>query len=63
MTIRFFPPTTDRYDAMIDEAIATCNGDLSGAMHALVLANEFLEKELEKARLCNSNEASFLGSN
>ena len=34
----------DGYDAAVDEAIATCNGDLRGALKALIIANEFLER-------------------
>ena len=34
-------------DAAIDEVIATCNGDLRGAIRALLLVNEHLETELQ----------------
>jgi hypothetical protein len=34
-------------DAAIDEVIATCNGDLRGAIKALLLVNEHLETELQ----------------
>jgi hypothetical protein len=30
MTIHFLPPKTDPYDAAVQDAIATCNGDLRG---------------------------------
>ena len=30
MTIHFLPPKTDLYDAAVEDAIATCNGDLRG---------------------------------
>ena len=33
-------------DAAIDEIIASCNGDLRGAVRALLLVNEHLEAEL-----------------
>jgi hypothetical protein len=33
-------------DAAIDEIVATCNGDLRGALRALLLVNEHLEAEL-----------------
>jgi len=46
MTIHFLPPKLDRYDAAIEDAIATCNGDLHGALRALMLVNEQLEAEL-----------------
>jgi hypothetical protein len=33
-------------ETVIDEIIATCNGDLRGAVKALLLVNEQLESEL-----------------
>jgi hypothetical protein len=45
-----FEPATqteiDRYDRAVDGAIATCGGDLRGAIKALIIANEYLEREL-----------------
>jgi hypothetical protein len=38
----------DRYDRAVDSAIATCGGDLRGALKALIIANEFLEEELRR---------------
>ena len=49
MTLHFLPPATDPYDAAVEDAIATCNGDVRGALKALIIANEFLERDLEKA--------------
>lgn len=47
-----FRPATqhdiDRYDRAVDGAIATCGGDLRGALKALIIANEFLEEELRQ---------------
>jgi hypothetical protein len=54
MTLHFFPPVLDAYDA-----IATCNGDLRGALKALIIANEFLERDLQKA-LASSAAPSIL---
>jgi hypothetical protein len=48
MTLHFLPPVLDAYDAAVDDAIATCNGDIRGALKALIIANEFLERDLEK---------------
>ncbi|WP_424631609.1 hypothetical protein [Bradyrhizobium sp. SYSU BS000235] len=39
----------DRYDRAVDSAIATCGGDLRGAIKALIIANEYLERELGSA--------------
>lgn len=47
-----FRPATrhdiDRYDRAVDSAIATCGGDLRGALKALIIANEYLEEELRQ---------------
>lgn len=47
-----FAPATqkdiERYDRAVDSAIATCGGDLRGALKALIIANEFLEEELRQ---------------
>ena len=49
MTLHFLPPAIDPYEAAVEDAIATCNGDLRGALKALIIANEFLERDLERA--------------
>jgi hypothetical protein len=46
MTIHFLPPELDRHDVAVEDAIATCNGDLRGAVKALLILNEHLEAEL-----------------
>lgn len=38
----------ERYERAVDSAIATCGGDLRGALKALIIANEFLEEELRR---------------
>jgi len=47
-----FTPATqtdiDRYDRAVESAIATCGGDLRGALKALIIANEYLEEELRQ---------------
>jgi hypothetical protein len=30
MSLHFFPPASDEYDTAVEDAIATCNGDLRG---------------------------------
>ena len=40
----------DQLDAAADQAIAVCRGDAREAVKALVVANHFLETELEKLR-------------
>jgi len=38
----------ERPDAVIDEIVASCNGDMRGAVKALLLVNEQLELELNR---------------
>jgi hypothetical protein len=38
---------SERLDAAADLAIAECGGDLRSTIRALILANEFLEYELQ----------------
>jgi hypothetical protein len=58
MTLHFFPPALAAYDAAVDDAIAACNGDLRGALKALIIANEFLEKDLEKALVFSAAQSA-----
>ncbi len=39
--------TADR-DGCVDAIVATCDGDLRGALRALLLVNEQLERELRR---------------
>ena len=38
---------SDRLDLAADQAIAACDGDMRSAIRALILANEYLEYELQ----------------
>jgi hypothetical protein len=38
----------DRLEAATDQAIATCGGDARDAVKALIVANEFLEAQVEE---------------
>lgn len=40
--------TPDLIETDIDEIVSTCNGDLRGAVRALLLVNEQLEAELQQ---------------
>jgi hypothetical protein len=42
-------PDWDAYEAAVDDAIATCDGDLRGALKALIIVNEYLERDLNAA--------------
>jgi hypothetical protein len=39
---------SDRSEAAIEEIVARCNGDVHGALKALLLVNEQLEAELQQ---------------
>nr|WP_271617736.1 hypothetical protein [Bradyrhizobium sp. CCBAU 51745] len=38
----------DQYELAIDQIVAACDGDVRGALRALMLANEQLEQRLER---------------
>jgi hypothetical protein len=38
----------DYHEAAVDEIIASCNGDMRGAVRALMLVNEQLEQEVQQ---------------
>jgi hypothetical protein len=48
-------PTPTRLEAAADQAIAACGGDAREAVKALIVANHFLESELEKLRAAVSS--------
>jgi hypothetical protein len=41
-------PDTDRYEQACDQAIAMCDGNLRSTIKALIMANEYLETELQE---------------
>jgi hypothetical protein len=55
---------TDRIEAQMDEIINTCDGDLRGALKALLLVNELLEFKLQQlqARSARDEKAERLMS-
>ena len=40
----------DRFEAATEQAIAACGGDARDAVKALIVANEFLEAQVEELR-------------
>lgn len=46
--------TADQDDA-IDQIVAICNGDIRGALKALILVNEQLEAELQQLHAAYAN--------
>ncbi len=45
-------------DKAIDEIVATCNGDIRGALKALMLINEQLEAELQQLHAAVVHDAA-----
>ena len=41
-------PDNSRYEQACDQAIAMCDGNLRSTIKALIMANEYLEVELEE---------------
>ena len=41
-------PTAALVEAEVDEAIATCGGDVRAALRATLIANAYLEAEIER---------------
>ncbi len=48
--------TNDHYEQACDQAIAMCGGNLRGAIKALIMANEYLEAELQELQAAFANE-------
>jgi hypothetical protein len=42
------PPDIDHYEQACDQAIAMCDGNLRSTIKALIMANEYLETELQE---------------
>ena len=49
MSTYLLPSNWDAYEASVDDAIASCEGDLRGALTALIIVNEYLERDLMEA--------------
>jgi regulator of replication initiation timing len=47
----------DQLEAAVDQALAACAGDAREVIKALIVANHFLEAELEKLRAATSTGA------
>ena len=48
MSELFVPPEISRYEQACDQAIAMCDGNLRSTIKALIMANEYLETELQE---------------
>jgi hypothetical protein len=54
--------TNDHYEQACDQAIAMCGGNLRGAIKALIMANEYLEHELEELQALSSGGLTRTGT-
>ena len=50
------PSQTSRYEQACDDAIAMCDGNLRSTIKALIMANEYLESELQGLRAARSSD-------
>jgi len=51
----FAKPQDDRYEIALDDVIAQCGGDTRGALMALLVANEYLETQLNDLQTAIEN--------
>jgi hypothetical protein len=49
------PSDNSRYEQACDQAIAMCDGNLRSTIKALIMANEYLEAELQDLRAASSS--------
>jgi hypothetical protein len=47
----FLPSDANRYEQACDQAIAMCDGNLRSTIKALIMANEYLEIELQELQV------------
>lgn len=60
----FAKPCSDRYENALDDVIAQCGGDTRGALMALLVANEYLEVQLNSLHAAiESGEVPFRADN
>ena len=50
------PSDVSRYEQACDEAIAMCDGNLRSTIKALIMANEYLESELQELEAAGSSD-------
>jgi hypothetical protein len=48
----------NRYEQACDQAIAMCDGNLRSTIKALIMANEYLETELQELQMAVSNDGA-----
>jgi len=47
-----------RYEQACDQAIAMCDGNMRSTIKALIMANEYLENELQELQMAASNASA-----
>jgi hypothetical protein len=52
------PSDPNRYEQACDQAIAMCDGNLRSTIKALIMANEYLESELQELQAAISNDCA-----
>ena len=55
MIVNIVPSCLNGYNSAVEEAIAACDGNVFGALKVLIVANEFLERDLRRLLACNSD--------
>ena len=51
-------PETSRYEQACDQAIAMCDGNMRSTIKALIMANEYLEAELNDLQAAALNDGA-----
>ena len=54
------PSEISRYEQACDQAIAMCDGNMRSTIKALIMANEYLENELQELQMAASNAPAAL---
>jgi hypothetical protein len=52
------PSDVSRYEQACDQAIAMCDGNMRGTIKALIMANEYLEAELQDLQAAASRDGA-----
>ena len=53
------PSDVSRYEQACDQAIAMCDGNMRSTIKALIMANEYLEAEMEELQAAASTSRVF----
>ena len=56
------PSDVSRYERACDQAIAMCDGNMRSTIKALIMANEYLEAELQDLQAATSRDGNTASS-